>query len=640
MAIQRNIPSDFKINGADLCFDEVFRLICENIEVKIDDEDFVYFIDESYVMDTTKGGRWENFTPNYVEILDNGFKELLYDKTEISNDFAKSYNYTIESIILLVNRIIDALKLQNKNDNRIKLFADMLNKPALHFKEAIARMLFVNQLFWQTDHRLVGLGAWDMILIKYYNEDVKNGLLTRKEALEIIEKVYLILHKYYDYKSNVLQGDTGQIFVLGRSDENGEYICNELTYMFIEAMMDLKLPEPKCLLRVSKKTPRDLIELSLKSIATGIGAPLLANDDVIIPRLVEFGIEDSDAREYTTSACWEPLIGGKSTSPNNRTALNYLRAFDNMLRRENLNKIKSFDEFFETYLVYLRRNLRAVKRVVDKLVFQYDPLLSVFTYGCKSKKKDVSQGGAKYHNIGITSVAIGNLVNAMFIVRSLVFEKKEYTLIDIKKATLTEFEGYDKLYEYVKTNEKAYGTDDIEVIDLLNKITDCVAAEIEGFTNKLGGRFKFGLSGSAYIDAARGFGPSIDGRKSGEPFVVHISNENNNSFTGVINFAAKAKYDKSRFNGNVVDIMSSPDFINNNFDKVVDILIVGIKSGIFEMQMNVVSSDMLIEARKNPLKFPKLVVRVWGFSSYFNDLPDEYKDVLIERAMKNEGKIA
>ena len=82
--------------------------------------------------------------------------------------------------------------------------------------------------------------------------------------------------------------------------------------------------------------------------------------------------------------------------------------------------------------------------------------------------------------------------------------------------------------------------------------------------------------------------------------------------------------------------MVSPNFINDNFDKFVDFLLLSVKNGFFEMQMNVVNSKMLIEARKNPEKFPNLVVRVWGFSAYFNDLPDSYKDYLIERALNNE----
>ena len=147
---------------------------------------------------------------------------------------------------------------------------------------------------------------------------------------------------------------------------------------------------------------------------------------------------------------------------------------------------------------------------------------------------------------------------------------------------------------------------------------------------------KTGLSGSSYLDSARNFGASFNGRRAGEPFTVHISNEDNNGFTEIINFASELNYDGGRLNGDVVDLMVSPDFIHNNWDKFVDFLILSIKKGFFEMQMNVVSSQTLIEARKNPEKFPNLIVRVWGFSAYFKDLPGEYQNVLIKRTLKNE----
>lgn len=149
-----------------------------------------------------------------------------------------------------------------------------------------------------------------------------------------------------------------------------------------------------------------------------------------------------------------------------------------------------------------------------------------------------------------------------------------------------------------------------------------------------------GLSGSAYLDAARGFGASFDGRHKGDPFIVHISNEDSNGYTAIINFAAALKYSDSRFNGNVVDYMVSPDFINNNWEGFIDFLMASIRVGFFEMQMNVVSSKILIAAKNKPEDFPNLIVRVWGFSAYFKDLPEEYKDVIIERAKKREALVS
>ena len=479
--------------------------------------------------------------------------------------------------------------------------------------------------------------AWDFHLEDYYRKDILEGRLNQKGVLEILKEVYRILHEHYEYKSSLILGDTGQIFVLGRSDQEGNYIYNDLTYLFIEAMREVQQTEPKCLLRVNRHTPRKLLEIALESIATGIGAPLLANDDVVIPELINFGIDKQDACEYTTSACWEPLIGGKSSGNNNMTVLNYLKALDNLLKRERLDRIDSFEKLKYIYYIYLKRNIRAVKRVLDSRWFQYDPLLSVFMNDCYENKKDVSWGGARYHHIGITSVAMGNLVNSLLNIKEYVFDRKLYTLYDVKECVIQNYEGNETLWKELKAKTSRYGTDDEEVIVLVNEITSCVSNELEAYRSYLGGKIKVGLSGAAYMDAARGFGASFDGRKAGDAFTVHISNEDNNGFTEIVNFASQMEYSAARFNGNVIDFMVSPDFIHSNWDKYVDFLMLSIKKGFFEMQMNVVSSKTLIEARRKPEQFPNLIVRVWGFSAYFKDLPEDYKDVLIERALNNES---
>ncbi len=639
VSLGRNIPNDFKKNGIDKSYDEIFGLICQNIKIEFNNERFVYFIDEKYVFDSSKGYRWENLTPDYSKIVENGLTQIKYKSEEVTNDFCKSYNSVLDNLILLANRIVS--ELQNYHPERedlITSFESIKNKPAVGFEDAIQRMLFINQLFWQMDHRLTGLGAWDSILEPFYKADLKNGKIDKQKALETLRDLFRILHGHYEYKSNVLMGDTGQIFVIGKIDENGQYVCNDLTYLFIDAMRLEHLSEPKCLLRVNKDVPRDLIETSLKAIETGIGAPLLANDDIVIPQLLEFGIPIEDACNYTTSACWEPLVGGKSSSMNNMTVLNYLKALDNLFRREKLENIKTYDELVDKYIVYLRRNLNAVKRVLEPLRFQYNPLLSVFMDDCRESKKDVSQGGARYHNVGITSVAMGNLVNSLLNIREYVYEKKELTLFDVKKMVINNFEGFETIKDELKNKPSLYGTDEKEIIDLVNRITQCVSEEIKDWRSYLGGRMKVGLSGSAYLDAGKGFDASFDSRKEGDPFVTHISNDDNVAFTEIVNFSANLKYGDNRFNGNVIDYMVGPSFIRNNRDKFVDFLMASIKVGFFEMQMNVVSSQTLIDARNNPGEYPNLIVRVWGFSAYFNELPDDYKEVLISRALRNEGK--
>jgi len=641
--VKRTMPSELYAKGMDNHFDDVFNTICRNIKISLRNDRFVHFIDEDFVMDTTKGYRWENLTPDYEKILLSGLRSMMYTNSDCAqNSFCKSYNETIKSLLELIDRIIDKLKETKPENFELKIgwFENMKEKRALNFEEAIQRFLFLNQIFWQTDFRLVGLGAWDTILYHYFGKEIEN--FSEVELTEIIGDLFSILHNQYTYKSNVLMGDTGQIFVLGKSDRNGSYICNRLTYLFIKTLSIKRIPDPKILLRVNKNTPVDLIKLAVECIQTGVGSPLFANDDIIIPSLTEFGIDERDACEYTTSACWEPLIGGKSSSMNNMTVLNFLRPLDRVFKRENLAEIKTFDDFFSTYLKQLKNNIKSVKRILETIRFQYNPLLSVFTKGCYESKKDVSEGGAIYKHVGITSVALGNLIDSMFYIKELVFDKQELTLLDIKKMIFRNFEEEEvqELYfELLKSKESFFGKDEHQVIDMCNQIISFVSENTEDYRNYLGGKLKFGISGSAYMDAAREFPGSFDGRKWGQPFKVHISNEDNAGYTEVMNFASKIDYSRNRFNGNVADLMVSPCFIEKNIEKFVEFIHKSIKNGFFEMQMNVVSSEVLVDAKHNPESHTGLIVRVWGFSAYFNDLPEDYKEVLIERAKKNEQKL-
>jgi formate C-acetyltransferase len=161
--------------------------------------------------------------------------------------------------------------------------------------------------------------------------------------------------------------------------------------------------------------------------------------------------------------------------------------------------------------------------------------------------------------------------------------------------------------------------------------------ELIKYKNKFGGDYKFGLSSPSYVNGSIYSEASLDGRKKNTPYNVHISSTGQTAYTELINFASNLDYSINKYNANVVDFIVSPNIIDNNYEKFVDFLMISLQSNFFEIQMNVVSSKTLIEAKNNPELFPNLIVRVWGFSAYFNDLPLEYKDVLISRALDCEG---
>lgn len=649
----------FYITGSRFNKGTQIKNLFRKVDIHIPKSGFIFFLDEFKHL-SEDGHIIDNISIDYSRVL----KSSVYEYNEfyfhpkagrgfardLSSDFIKNQLDALDGIELLIYRIIKKLRNSNHKDRAkfARYFENMIDKPAEHFEEALQRILFYNQLLWQTGHGLNGLGRLDKILEDYYFDDLNSGFISQEEAYDLIKSFLRTLHTYYWYKSAALMGDTGQVIILGGKydDEYGEYyFYNDLTYMFIRAIKDLQLPDPKVLLRVSSETPRDLIELSLETINTGIGSPLFSNDEVVIDKMIEFGYDKEDANNYVVSACWEPSAVGKGFEQNNINFISYLKPLNEFFDNETeqfLENVNSFGELFNSYKYYLKKDADELIAFLDNIEWNSDPLLSLFIDNCNEKNMDISQGGAKYNHYGITTVGLANTVNSLYAIKKLVFEDKKYSLNELNKMRKNNFkkDKYQDAYNELKSIKPRFGMDDEEILDISNDIIQFLEDCFKDYTNKFGGKIKFGLSAPSYISAGAEINASFDGRKAGEPLSTHISLDTNKDFTEVLRFASKLDYGGAKFNGNVIDLMLSPDFIKNHSDKFTDFIYSSIKLGFFQMQMNVVDSKTLIEAKENPEAHPNLIVRVWGFSAYFNDLPEEYQDLLISRALKNEGKLA
>lgn len=616
--------------------DQLNKFLNEIILRKYDDKRNKYFY---YTIDIYKkifepDIKIANLTIDYDIISKNSLNDI--KKKVESNKKSGIYDEeikTIEALENYIDRIVNYLKTTKCNKKIIDSIEGIKNRKANGLQDAIQRILFINQVAWQTDHTLMGLGRLDKILYLYYKKDN----IREDETKKIITSFLNILHDDYYFKSGALAGDTGQIIILGGKNEKGKYECNDLTYIFIECIKELQLPDPKVLLRVSKDTPKDLMKLSLDTIKTGIGCPLFANDDIIIPKLINFGYDKEDAYNYATAACWEPYIPGKAFDQANIKSIVFIKPLEMLLEKENLKNINSFESITDKLEKYIENYINEFVSKVDKIKFAEDPFLSLFIDNCIKKGKDISEGGAKYNNFGFTGVGLPNLINSLINIKEIVYDKKKMTLQEFNELRKDNFNDNKDFIKVLKSTDVKYGQDDKFSIELTNKIVNVFTDSFRERKNPLGGKYKFGFSAPTYITESKNFPASFDGRKIGEPFNVHISCDSSNAYTELVEFASKLDYNENRFNGNVVDFFVSPSFIEDNYDKFLNFLMLSIKVGFFEMQMNVVSSKTLIEARKNPDKFPNLIVRVWGFSAYFKDLPDEYKDYLIERALQSEG---
>lgn len=613
---------------------EQIKSLFSRIDIKIPDEGFVFFIDE---FKTTSGYYRivSNLSIDYAQTINSSLDELLLKYKDKTDSYSITQKNTLEGIELLINRIIKELKLSSREDKSkyIQYFENMKHSPVSTFEEGMQRILFYNQLLWQTKHELNGFGRLDKIL----NDIYINDSISKNEALDLIKKFIKASHSYYYYKSSLMAGDSGQIIVLGGLEPDNSYFNNDLTYLFIKAIQESQLPDPKLILRYSHNIPRDLMELSLKCIATGVGSPLISNDDIIVNKLIEFGYEKETSYNYVVSACWEPAPIGKGLEMNNVSSLVFLKPLNNMLDSEDLNNFENFEDILNKYKQYL---IKYIDELLDEIVnipWETDPLISFFIEDCDNKHKDVTEGGAIYNNYGLTSVSLANTINSLLNIRYFVFDTKEFDLNELNDYRLNNFDNTDILKK-LKNQQLKFGKDEKDVVNLTNEIINCANDAFKKHNTSYGGKFKFGLSSPSYISGSADVNASFDGRKDYEPFSVHISLDDNHDYTELMRFASKLNYSESKFNGNVVDFMVTPDFINKNFDKFLDFIILSLEMGVFQIQLNVVDSKTLIDAQKNPDKYPNLIVRVWGFSSYFKDLPKSYQDLLIKRALKNESK--
>lgn len=570
----------------------------------------------------------DNATIDYSLVLDYSLNELFMKGND---DFSKKNNILVTAIEDYIDRISNILpEISNENLKKsCQYIIEMKDHRAETLEEALQRVLFINQIMWQTRHRLVGLGRLDYILEKYITDEMSDDRI-----LELLTEFCESLHKYFWFKSANLLGDTGQIIILSGVDENGNLIDNRLTKLFMKCVENLQLPDPKILLRVSKQTPDKTWKNAINCMLAQTGSPLFANDEKIIPALINFGYKTADANNYITSACWEP-IAGNSFEQNNMFSIDFVKPLCDALLCEDTDKLNDENALIRTYYKYLEKHMEEIYEIIRKIKFSNDILVSSMMKCCRKRKLDITQGGSLYSNIGLLTVGLANAVNGILNIKRKVFEREELTLEEYVSHMKSDFSNEDFLKE-LKNEEMFFGQDNEVVLELVNRIIDFIGKFWEEKSKDELYSFKFGLSSYGYMDVAKEVMASPDGRKYGQPYSVHISADKGIAPTEIINFAGKLKFPTNGFNGNVIDYFLNPELIRNNKDAFVMLLKTGVEQGFFEMQMNVVDSKTLIAAKECPERFPNLIVRVWGFSAYFNQLPEEYKNYIIERAILSE----
>lgn len=570
-------------------------------------------------------------TADFGKILKSDLNALRRE-TEVCADrrFAAAEAGVIDAVKRLSERVASRLSQAASGRTRTlrAYFPATLYRAPESLDEAVQKLLFYNALFWQAGHRHIGLGRLDKILHEYYERDAASGRLSRLEAKELLRQMILTLGRDTLAKSVCLAGDTGQYILLGGVDDDGETVQNDLTHMFLELFTELDIPDPKLILRVNAATNDEVWRGAVRCVSTGCGSPLLMNEGPVMENMARFGYDAKDVVQAGTSACWEPLVIGKSFDQNNpfRSA-SPLKALNGLL----LAGREEYPSFGALLAAYKEAFAEELKSVVRDIEFDCSPLFSLFFDDCIRREKDFTQGGAVYAYHGAQVVGLPNAVNALLNIEELVFRRGLYTLGECREAMRSDFVGHEGLRAALLAGERKYGSTDEGVVALTNELMRFAGGVMSSCTCN-GERIKVGFSSPNYISSAETVGASLDGRKAGDPFAVHISPVSSSiDIPEIIDFASQLDYGGNRINGNVVDFILPPSYVKEP-EKLMAILKNGCEKGIFELQLNVLDRRTLADAKAHPEKYPNLIVRVWGFSAYFNDLPEAFKDNLIRRA--------
>ena len=311
------VPSNKNISYLD-DYVRQFSIMARRIQVD-KDADYVYPYDNK-ILRLFSRQLICSITVDFDKVLKSDLNEVRKQLEAVTDiNFRKRELNVVAVVESLALRLKEELK--RHNSERASLLADYYSRMLYHdpdsFDEALQKILFYDALFWQMGHLHIGLGRLDLILKDYYDHDIKRGVLTESQAKQYLKSFVLTLGKDTLSKSAGLLGDTGQYIMLGGINSQGNDIDNKLTGYFLDILSELRIPDPKLILRVNYNTDSEIWKKAIHCIMTGIGSPLLMNESVIMNKMTQFGYDSAEVWNVGTSACWEPLIIGKSFDQNN-----------------------------------------------------------------------------------------------------------------------------------------------------------------------------------------------------------------------------------------------------------------------------------------------------------------------------------
>jgi formate C-acetyltransferase len=503
-------------------------------------------------------------------------------------------------------------------------------------------------------------GKLDQHLEPFYEKDIEEGRLTREGAREILENLWIQFNNQpappkvgITLKESATYTDFCNINT-GALRPDGTTGVNEVSYLILEVMDEMKLLQPSSNVQISRKTPEKFLRDALKISRKGWGQPAFYNSEAIIQELLFLGKSIDDARESgIASGCVETGTAGKEayvlTGYLNIPKIFELvlnRGFDSYTQKQvgldlgDPRDFKSYEEVYDAFykqLEYVVNVKIAGNNLIERMYMEHMPvpLLSVITDDCIKSGVDYNAGGARYNTSYIQCVGIATITDSLVAIKKNIFEDEKFSMNELLKACKADFKGYDEIFETVYNHTPKYGNDDDYADDILKDVSQSLQDAIAGRTTPKGSRtvVEF-LPTTCHVYFGQVMEASPNGRHAGISLPDGISPEkgaDRNGPTAVVKSASKI--DQLKTGGALLNQKFTPAVVQG--EEGISNLAALIRSYFaidgHHIQFNVIDRKTLLDAQKHPEEYENLIVRVAGYSDYFNNLDRALQDEIINR---------
>ncbi len=595
--------------------------------------------------------------------------------------FYKGILITIDAVKIFAKRYVELAKeLAQKTDDEkrkaelLKIAATLSKVPyqkADTFFEAVQSIWMVQLILQiESNGHSLSYGRMDQFLYEYYINDIKNGILTEAAAVEIltnlwiktytVNKVRSWSHTQYSAGSPLYQNVT-----IGGQTIDGKDAVNELSYAIIKSDAQVHLPQPNLTIRYHKGLDNRFMNEAIELMKLGTGMPAFNSDEIIIDSFIAKGVAKEDAYNYSAVGCVEVAVPGKwGYRCTGMSFLNYPKALLIAMNdgvdpksgeklMEGTGKFVDFtdysqmEEAWDNVIAKFTREQVIMDTSVDRTLEKttMDVLCSALVDDCIERGQSLKEGGAVYDMISDLQVGIANLADSFSCIKKCVFEDKSITPKELWTALQNDFQGEEgqRVQKILLENPHKFGNDDDYVDGLIVKAYDAHIKEMKKYKNTRYGRGPIGgtyYAGTSSISANVGQGlgtlATPDGRNAGMPLAEGCAPCHNADINGPTSvFKSVAKLPTSEITGGVLlNQKVNPQTLATETDKMKLIMLIRTFFNTlkgFHVQYNVVSRDTLKAAQANPEQHRDLIVRVAGYSAFFNVLSKTTQDDIIER---------